>query len=389
VAVYAAVSILFLTVPALNPGGYNATHWVNMLVGSSSPYPTNWVMFPRVEDFTKNPEIYALPMLLYRYVAHWLPFAVKVSAAVVVLGLSMMPLLSSEKSARLRAAVVAVCLCVLMHYLTYYMIFEYQFGTLLAVLPAHVWLWRRESARGLRRLLMTSFAVSLLIFLPTLNFLAPTDPDRYWVVNCLLRVAPAVVAFLCLAFYGVALACRAAFRAAFRAMADQVWPILRLAGMAGAALGIVLLVVCETSPSRIWKRPTSWTCRDWIIHLEDIVGRDVSPRVRGVLHRDLARCYAPTSPELALKHYHAAIRVSHDARVAVEMGDVLAVCGRYGEAQQCFSEIAKAFPDNQAVQARLIKVNQLIAKQKTNSPSATNGAEGQRDRPSVTPICPD
>ena len=53
------------------------------------------------------------------------------------------------------------------------------------------------------------------------------------------------------------------------------------------------------------------------------------------------------------------------------------------------SEIAKAFPDNQAVQARLIKVNQLIAKQKTNSPSATNGAEGQRDRPSVTPICPD
>ena len=80
-ALYAAVSILFSTVPALNPGGYNATHWVNMLVASSSPYPTNWVTFPRVEDFTKNPEIYALPMLLYRYVAHWLPSAVKASGS--------------------------------------------------------------------------------------------------------------------------------------------------------------------------------------------------------------------------------------------------------------------------------------------------------------------
>jgi len=342
-----------------------------------------------VEDFTKNPEIYALPMLLYRYVAHWLPSAVKVSVAVVVLGLSIAPLLPSEKSSRLRAAVVAVCLCVLMHYLTYYMIFEYQYGTLLPVLPAHIWLWRRESACGLRRLLMTSFAVSLLIFLPTLNFLAPTDPNRYWVVNCILRVAPAAVAFLCLAFYGGALAWRAASRSAVRAVADQVWPILGLAGAAGAALGIVLLVVCETSPSRLWKRPTSWTRQDWIVHLEDIAGGDVSPRVRVALDCVLARCYAPAAPELALKHYDAAIRVSHSAKLVVEMGDMLAVYGRYGEAQRCFSELAKTFPDNQAVQKRLSHVNQLIAKQKPNSPSATNGAERQRDPPSLTPILPD
>ena len=57
---------------------------------------------------------------------------------------------------------------------------------------------------------MASFAVSLLVFLPTLNFLAPADPNRYWLVNCLLRVTPVVVSFLCLAFYGAALAWRAA-----------------------------------------------------------------------------------------------------------------------------------------------------------------------------------
>jgi hypothetical protein len=364
VAIYAAVSIVFLTVPALNPGGYNATHWINMLVASSSPYPTNWVLSPRVEDYTKNPEIYALPMLLYRFVAHWLPAAVKGSLAVVIFGLSVAPLLPSEKSARLRAAVVAVCLCVLMHYLTYYIVFEYQYGTLLPLLPAHVWLWRRERARGLRRLLMASFAVSLLIFLPTLNFLAPADPNRYWAISCLLRVGPVVAAFLCLVFYGVALAWRAASRSAFRGMADQVWPILRWGGAAGAILGVVLLVVCDTSPIRIWKKPSSWTRQDWIVHFEDMVGRDgVSPNLRASLHRGLARCYATIDPAAALRHYGAALATRRNANVVVEMGDMLALHRRYGEAQKCYLEIAKIAPQNPAIQARLTCVNRLIAEQ--------------------------
>jgi tetratricopeptide (TPR) repeat protein len=257
-------------------------------------------------------------------------------------------------------------LCVLVHYLAYYMVFEYQYGTLLPVLPAHVWLWRRESARGLRRLLMASFAVSLLIFLPTLNFLAPTDPNRYWLINSLLRVAPVAAAFLCLAFYGAALTWRAVHRSAFRETADHIWPILRLGGAAGAILGAVLLVVFETSPTRIWKKPTSWTRLDWIVHLEDIVGRDgVPPNLRADLHRELARCYGPINPDAALQHYAAAFAIRRNINLVVEMGDFLAFYRRYGEAQKCFSEIARVDPNNRAVQARLTQVNQLIAKQKT------------------------
>ena len=61
------ISVLFLTVPVLNPGGYNAVHWINMVVGSSTPKPVYWVMFPSVNDFTWNPEVYALPLLLYQH----------------------------------------------------------------------------------------------------------------------------------------------------------------------------------------------------------------------------------------------------------------------------------------------------------------------------------
>ena len=129
---------------------------------------------------TKLAEIYSLPVFVHRLLGHPFPSAIRTLLTLVILGLSATPLLQTEKSWRLRAAVVTVCLCVLTHYLAYHAICEYQYTTLLPLLPAHVWLWQRESVRGLRRLLAASFAVSLFIFLPTLNFLDPADPSRYW-----------------------------------------------------------------------------------------------------------------------------------------------------------------------------------------------------------------
>ena len=46
VATYAAISVLFLLTPALNSGGYNGIHWLNMLNASSSPYPMFSLVFP-------------------------------------------------------------------------------------------------------------------------------------------------------------------------------------------------------------------------------------------------------------------------------------------------------------------------------------------------------
>ena len=218
-------------------------------------------------------------------------------------GLSATPLLQTEKSWRLRAAVVTVCLCVLTHYLAYHAICEYQYTTLLPLLPAHVWLWQRESVRGLRRLLAASFAVSLFIFLPTLNFLDPADPSRYWLINSLVRVVPVVVDFLGLSLYGTALAWLAVRRSGvdLRQVIGQVWPILGLGGAAGAFLCLVLLVVYETTPTRLWSPPSSWTGADWRAHFEDMVGRDgVSVEDRGQAYLMLARSYAPLKPDTAL-----------------------------------------------------------------------------------------
>ena len=65
-ATYAVVSVLFLLTPALNYGGYNGIHWLNMLSASASPNPTFSLVFPRALDLANNPDIYCLPVYLQR-----------------------------------------------------------------------------------------------------------------------------------------------------------------------------------------------------------------------------------------------------------------------------------------------------------------------------------
>jgi tetratricopeptide (TPR) repeat protein len=347
VAIYAVVSLLFLALPVLNPGGYNGNHWTNMVVVSLTPKLTYCLAFPLERDLTKLSEIYSLPVFVHRLLGHPFPSTIRTLLTLVILGLSATPLLQTEKSSRLRAAVVTVCLCVLMHYLAYHAICEYQYTTILPLLPAHVWLWQRESVRGLRRLLAASFAVSLLIFWPTLNFLDPADPSRYWLVNSLVRVVPVVVDFLGLALYGTVLAWLAIRRSGvdLRQVVGQVWPILGLGGAAGALLCLVLLVVYETTPTRLWSPPSSWTGADWRAHFEDMVGRDgVSVEDRGQAYLMLARSYAPLKPDTALARYASAIKADRDVQLVaeLEMGDLLDRCGRGGEARKFYGDIAKA-----------------------------------------------
>ncbi len=66
IATYAAVSALFLLTPALNRGGYNGYHWLNMLSASSSPAPMYSLVFPSQLNLVRSPEIYSLPLYLTR-----------------------------------------------------------------------------------------------------------------------------------------------------------------------------------------------------------------------------------------------------------------------------------------------------------------------------------
>ena len=136
VVVYAVISLLFLILPVLNPGGYNGSHWTNMVTVALSPKLSYGVSFPIERNLIRHPEIYSLPVLAHRLFDHPLPSAIRTLLGVVILGLSVAPLLQVGKSVRLRSTVAVVCLCVAVHYLTYHAICEYQYTTLLPLLPA-------------------------------------------------------------------------------------------------------------------------------------------------------------------------------------------------------------------------------------------------------------
>ena len=219
---------------------------------------------------------------------------------------------------------------------------------------------------GLRRLLTVSFAVSLLIFLPTLNFLAPADANRYWLASCLFRVLPVGIALLCLAVYGAALAGSGLRRGELVAedVLGQFWPSLRRGSAAVAALAAVLIAVYLTAPTRLWTPPDSWSRQDRIAHFEDMLGqKGLPPDLDSQVHRALARCYLPADVGKALQHYARVGGVSAaDPELGLELGDRLVACRRYQEARACYSDVAKIAPHDEAVLKRLANVDRLIGK---------------------------
>ncbi len=152
----------------------------------------------------KDHGLYSLPIFVARILGRSAPSFFLKLPLVAVLVMSLSPLVLDDRGQRLRAAMVTVSLCVLSHFLCYYAVLEYHYTTLLPVLPVLLWLWQRESVAWFRGLLLTSFVVSLLVFVPTPCFLAPKEPVRFQTSNLLQRVVPVVVAFLCLTVYGLA-----------------------------------------------------------------------------------------------------------------------------------------------------------------------------------------
>ena len=239
-----------------------------------------------------------------------------------------------------------------------------------------------------RQLLMASFAVSLLVFLPTLNVSRAREPDRYWLPNSMLRVFPALIAFVCLARYAAALGwpavCRWARRwyavrntsphagkgltrstgkgwpsairrlgcGPVRAWADWSNPFAERAApdrsavaVAAAAFGIVLLAAFETLPTRIWKTPDNWTRLDWIVHGEEMLRMGgLTPKMLGTIHRELGRCYVPLDRDAALEHYLSAVNARHDPNTAVEMGDLLVRFGAMRKPKGATAKLPRPTP---------------------------------------------
>ena len=353
VAVYAVVSLLFLLVGRLNPGGYNGTHWLNIVSVTSSPTkPVDGSVLPRETNLLRDPRFYSLPIFLGRILGGSVPalFLRLPLVAPFVMSLSLLVLAGRER--RLRAAIVTVLLCILSHFLCYYPVLEYHYTTLLPMLPVLLWLWRRESVPWFRRLLMASFVVSLLVFVPTPFFLSPNQPDRFQTISLLQRVVPVAVAFLCLTVYGLASVWlrRRRPRLITRQMIDRMWPTFWEGVVLGILLGSVLVAACLTVPSRLWRMPSQWSPEDFREHYDECITElqravETAPTCAAA-HKNLGLALVKRGRlDEGIAHYRKALAAApQNAPLHNNLGVALAELGRFDEAIVHCQEALKNLP---------------------------------------------
>ena len=96
----------------------------------------------------QQPEVYCLPVFLYRLTGAPVPWLLLKLPVLAILAMSMLPLFLASRRRRIHVLIATFMLCLLSHFLCYYMVWEYHYTTLLPMLPVLWWMSQREDARG-------------------------------------------------------------------------------------------------------------------------------------------------------------------------------------------------------------------------------------------------
>jgi hypothetical protein len=363
VVIYAVVSLAFLIVPRLNPGGYNAQHWLNMVQVSSSPVQICGLAVPSEDNYSSCWQIYDLPVFLSRTLSGSVPSFVYKIPLLVILVASVSPLLFAKRLQRIRMTIAVIGMCILSQYLCYYLTYEYHYTTMLPLLPTLLWMRQNEKDRWPRWLLTICFVVLLTIFLPTFYVFVQKEGEPLWRPSAVLRVVPAITAFALLAAY-VILSAWKTVRGNGTVVIMRIVTMSQGAARPAAVIGVLLFAVLTvaflTAPDRLLATPSQWTRDNFREHFEDVLSRPVpSPMARYAIHRSLAFLYKPTDPDLAGKHFEA----GHQA--LLEEVDFLVSVGREAEALELLSgESPKDLPKNIRERYEELKKKAEVRKQK-------------------------
>ncbi|HTU24784.1 MAG TPA: tetratricopeptide repeat protein [Pirellulales bacterium] len=277
IVAYAAISVLFLIVPALNSGGYNGFHWLNMLNASSSRAPLNKLSYPHEFTFENSPQVYAelysLPVYAERRTGSPVPQALLKLPLLAILATSVLPLFLESRGLRIRLVLATLMLCLLSHFLCFKVVWEYHYTTVLPALPVLWWMAAREDRAPFRWLLRVAFAVLLFNFLPTPSFLG--DPESQGLANvcALWRLIPVAIAFGCLLLYAAGVGW-AGWKAGLvrleRGQLRSFATVSLVLALSGAAVAASLWY---SVPVRLTKPLAQWTKKDWLTHWLDIQSR--------------------------------------------------------------------------------------------------------------------
>jgi hypothetical protein len=339
-----------------------------MLQISASPTQVCGLLYPDEIDFTINRETYSLSAMMLQWFGSSNPLRIVKLPLVVILLMSLSPLVMPDFRMRIKAVVVTVVLCVFSYYLSFFVSCEYDYTTMLLILPVLLWLRQKESSAGLRWLLLASFLPLLLIFLPTPYALWPagTQGSEYWELCTMQRVLPVVISFVLVTSYGVALAWRV-IRSDQLLIRERIAAQLRGAMRPAAILGVlfltVLTVALVTVPDRLLVTPSEWRTEDWIKHFEDILSRPgVSRRAGSELHRLLAIKYDKKDIKAAYKHFEKARQLApENLALTIQEASFLAAHHEPAEAGKLVAHISPEQLPNKPMRDQLMEIRKKAA----------------------------
>jgi Tetratricopeptide repeat len=341
---------VFLLTPALNAGGYNGFHWLNMLNASTSRTPLFYVGYARELDLVHEPncsEIYCLPLFVERLLDAPIPNALLRLPLVLIVAVSSLPLFLTERSQRLHALLATIMLCLLSHFLCYWVVWEYQYATLMPLLPVLWWMTQREERAGPRWALRIAFVVLLVNFLPTFYWLDPQRFLRFVTANNLVRVVPVIIAFVCLLFYTIDNFWRAMREKTVGIQPGQLPELLGIGGILALSGAAVLASVFYSVPERFTKSVKEWTSDDWLIHCEDLHQRPM----RGLAGKDLTFIalvlFSHGEVAEALPHLERAVELEpENVQSQYRLAVALHRLGRSGVAVEHLRAAVKLQPDD-------------------------------------------
>jgi hypothetical protein len=225
IAIYAVVSLVFLTMPALNPVAMTwAQRWFlamhpDVISQTMNPFTNgfivtvpmqdnaiHWLAMLGLSDFRLlHIDVYSLPALLDGWLGERTPDSFYKVPSILVLELSILIFFIRDRKARLEAALSTVMAASLLLFVTYGLVWEYHFTAIFPIAGLLI-------MRGLRNKIDRAVAaLSVLVWLPSLYiFLSNRDTASMSVQNAmrLERLGPVVLIFALLLIRATLLALR-------------------------------------------------------------------------------------------------------------------------------------------------------------------------------------
>ncbi|MBF0543448.1 MAG: hypothetical protein HQM08_03390 [Candidatus Riflebacteria bacterium] len=217
--IYLIVSGAFLIVPFLNPESIGLKKALGLFLNPSyvkenlNIYTNNFRLFPEMKDniihwlnliaqsdaIFNHVQIFSLPSFVADLTGNFSPNLLFKVPILISLSISLMVYFETDRNKQLKLALINIIQYVFSYFLSYPLVWEYQYSSFAPILGFSFLLYERKVFPKI--IFLTLLMCLFLISLPSLYFLFTMKIiSKFWIIRS-TRVIPTIIGFLALTIY--------------------------------------------------------------------------------------------------------------------------------------------------------------------------------------------